>query len=210
MGEGARTRILSIDVGVVNMGIVEVEREGNGRPRLLSARKVDITDNGGCSRKSCGLGHTGAMADWVDHLLLYDVALQVAWVAADIVLIERQPPLGFRDCEQLLFHAFRKTARLVCPRSVHAHFNMGSLCYEHRKTAACHITARRFRGDEAWDTVVTTTERVHDVADAILMALWLLERDSELIARHRRPASVTERAQFARMDMYSCKRKRTR
>jgi|TARA_B100000497_G_C7562337_1_gene339175 hypothetical protein len=38
MGEGARTRILSIDVGVVNMGIVEVEREGNGRPRLLSAR----------------------------------------------------------------------------------------------------------------------------------------------------------------------------
>jgi hypothetical protein len=208
MGEGVRTRILSIDIGVMNMGIVEVEKRGNSRPILLSGRKVDITDNGGCNGKHCELGHTGAMTDWVDHLLLYDVALQVASVAADIVLIERQPPLGFRDCEQLLFRAFRKNARLVSPRSVHAHFNMGSLCYEDRKAVSCHITNCRFGGDLAWDAIVASAGRVHDVADAALMALWLLERDNGLVARHRRPVSATERAQFARMDMYACKRKR--
>ena len=208
MEEGATTNILSIDIGVTNMGIVQVEKTGNTRPRLVSGRKVDITDNGGCNSKSCKLGHTGAMTDWVDHLLLYDIALQTAWVAADIVLIERQPPLGFRDCEQLLFRAFRQNARLVSPRSVHAHFNMGSLCYEHRKAAACHIASRRFAGDGAWDAIVAAAGRVHDVADAALMALWLLERDKELVARHRTPASAIERAQFARMDAYACKRKR--
>ena len=178
------------------------------KSRLVSGRKVDITGNEGCNSKSCKLGHTGVMTDWVDHLLLYDIALQVAWAAADRVLIEREPPLGFRDCEQLLFRAFRQNARLVSPRSVHAHFNMGSLCYEHRKTAACHIGSRRFAGNGAWDAIVAAAGRVHDVADAALMALWLLERDKELVARHRRPASAIERAQFGRMDAYACKRKR--
>ena len=115
MGKIARTHILSINIGVMNMGIVEVEKKGNSRPRLLSGGKVDITDNGGCNGKSCELGHTNAMTDWVDHLLMYVIALQTAWAAAawaaaDTVLIERQPPLGFRDCEQLLFRAFRKKA----------------------------------------------------------------------------------------------------
>lgn len=196
------TRVLCIDVGVKNMGIVELERSGSCPPRLLSARKVDITNNGGCQRKKCRLGHTGAMVDWVAHLLLFDEELKRSGKLANLVLIERQPPMGFRDCEQLLFAEFRDKAKLVYPRSVHAHFKIGALTYEERKLAVCRIATHRFGGSFAWDMVAGKEERLHDVADAIIIGIWMFETDSEMLKRHRRAPTGQEITTMAGMEKH--------
>ena len=48
---GVTTRVLCIDIGVHNMGVAELEREGSSPPRFLSGRKIDITDNGGVAER---------------------------------------------------------------------------------------------------------------------------------------------------------------
>ena len=184
-GVGVTSRVLCIDIGVHNMGVAELEREGSSPPRFLSGRKIDITDNGGCRGEDCDLGHTGAMADWVAHLVRYDKDFRAASDQADLILIERQPPCGFRDCEQLLFSIFRTKAVLVHPRSLHAHFKIGSLSYEERKVAACRISNWRFRDSKVWQAMLASHARQHDVADAALMGLWAFERRRDLIERHR-------------------------
>lgn len=198
-----RSYVVAIDIGVINMGVVELERVGAGAPCLLSCRRLDITANGNCCRTACPLGHTGAMADWIQHLLTYDNEFTDACARASVVLIERQPPLGFRDCEQLLFSALREKAVLVQPRSVHSQFMIGSLTYDERKDAACRIVNSRFSECQAW---ATFKGRSHDVADAVLIALWGFEKHPELVKVHKPPPSIDELVSFDAIEQYRCKR----
>ena len=139
----------------------------------------------------------------VQHLLVYDKEFIAACERASFILIERQPPLGFRDCEQLLFSALRSKALLVQPRSVHCQFRIGSLTYEERKQAACRIVDHRYGACKVWCDL---DGRSHDAADAILIALWGFEKHPPLVALHKPIPSTQELHNFETLERYRCKR----
>ena len=109
-----------------------VEVAGVKQCRVKYATREDITrfQCSGCIDSCVSWDTPPTMHDWVQHFLhRHREALR----EAHLVLIERQPPCGFRCCEQLIFGATRHKARLLCPRSLHAFFNVGSLEYDLRK-----------------------------------------------------------------------------
>lgn len=165
LAECCALRVVAVDPGIHNLGICALRVTGFDAVQLDYAAREDITLFG-CGGGRCRLSHTATMADWVDHLLQRHAA---AFAAADVVLIERQPPHGFRCCEQLIFRAFRHKARLVAPASLHAHFGVRGLDYDARKRRMVQIATRRFAGSPAAERALAA-DRAHDVADAMLMA----------------------------------------
>lgn len=112
-------RILSFDVGVSNLAYVMVELDEKHRTvKLKDAACVNIkkfvckhnTRQGGCP-----LFHSNTSFDRMAHFF---VQHEHRFMSADRVLIERQPPVGLTDVEQILFGHFRQNAELVHPRSL--------------------------------------------------------------------------------------------
>ena len=108
------------------------------------------------------------MCDWVNHFLLRH---KPVFDAAKVVLIERQPPRGFRCTEQLLYAAMRHKARLVAPASIHSFFHTASLSYDDRKRRMVAIAKQRF-ADSKVATQALASQRSHDIADAMLMGVY--------------------------------------
>jgi hypothetical protein len=125
-------------------------------------------------RTGCKLGHEAMASDWVEHLCHRpDIAGELE--RAEVVLVERQPPGGLRCVEQLIVHAVRDKVKMVHPCAVHAHFGIGgSLGYEGRKVRAVQIAQRAVGGRTAARVRAEffREDRVHDLADALLFALW--------------------------------------
>ena len=158
--------LLCVDVGLVNLGVALVEATGGDDLVCHLAECVDVTDFG-CG-PGCPLRHEAVPVDWVDHFL---GRFEDALARADKVLIERQPPGGFRCVEQLLYRACREKAVLVQPRSFQAHFGVGGLAYEDRKRLLVHTAKRLYRDSEV-ATAALEAERAHDVADALLFGSY--------------------------------------
>ncbi|WBR14279.1 hypothetical protein pkur_cds_104 [Pandoravirus kuranda] len=170
-----------IDVGRTNMGLCFTTNDWDwADPVVECVARVDIADSGALD----GPGNAGAheTADLV-------AAFVVRWSSmldnCERVFIERQPPGGMRDIEQLLYAALGGAARVsfLAPNSLHAHFRIGARhgwgAYSRRKVraetiAARYISANATAGAAAqWDTL---GERRHDAADATLMAILVNER----------------------------------
>lgn len=167
------TRVVSIDVGIHNMGVCEMEIGGDGTLRFIWADRIDITRHG-CRgvADGCTLHHSNMMVDWVGHLVK---RLRCRTDRCDVVLVERQPPLGFRCCEQLLCAAYRDKVVLVQPRALHSFFYVGSMDYDTRKQRMVEVALHRLRGMEggaAGLACLSTQSRAHDIADSILMVIW--------------------------------------
>ena len=159
--------LLCIDVGLVNLGVALVEASHDEGLRCHLAERVDITEFR-CKGGACPLRHEAIPVDWVAHLL---EEYGDAFSRADVVLIERQPPGGFRCVEQLLYQACREKAVLVQPRSFQAHFGVGGMEYEERKRQLVYIAQRLYRGSEV-AAAALAAKRAHDVADALLFAAY--------------------------------------
>jgi|TARA_B110000503_G_scaffold97642_1_gene146496 hypothetical protein len=147
-------KILAIDIGYHNMGLVLAEA-GNGP-------KIDVE-----YAKKVSLGeykyiHSNDFVDLIplfveDHRYLFD--------AADKILIERQPPMGFTNIEILLHYMFKEKVILVSPVSMHVHFGMRHLDYDQRKERTISIAEKYFDGEIPY-------ERKHDIADALCMIVY--------------------------------------
>ena len=194
LGQEKKTCVLAIDVGICNVGVAAVCKTGSNTPHIAHFRRIDLRKFSGCNGHGCDLGHSATMADWVAHLVQRDDDFSKWAARANVILIERQPPCGLRDCEQLLFAAYRRKAVLIYPRSVHKHFKMGLMNYEQRKLRAVQILLSR------QPHLTLPLDRAHDIADAALMAFFYIETNAVLRSKHRYPNSAYVMAKLSYME----------
>ncbi|AGO83640.1 hypothetical protein psal_cds_160 [Pandoravirus salinus] len=196
---GCRRVLGFIDVGRTNMGLcfttndwhwsdpvvervarVDIDRIGDAtyaRP----TRDADGRDGG--ALVACG--DLTAGRETADLVAQFVVQWRSAFDACERIFVERQPPGGMRDIEQLLYAALGGGARVsfLAPNSLHAHFRIGVRhgwgAYDQRKVRAETIASRYISANgsvAAAGEWATLGERRHDAADATLMAILVNER----------------------------------
>ncbi len=171
--------ILSIDIGVINMAYVYCELEKSNEdanenwkyiPRVIKTGLVNIIDcenhiNTTIPLSECKLYHSNNWCDRVSHFIQ-----EIGDVYPNIVLIERQPPSGFVQVEQLLVNHYRDKMILISPNSLHKHFGIGGKysSYEWRKQCTIRISGEFLCNDNNYQDA----PRQHDIADAMCMIIY--------------------------------------
>ena len=147
-------KILAIDIGYHNMGIVLAESDTGPKIEVEYVKKVNLEDYKYIKTN-----------DMVDLVPLFVDDHRDIFNAADKILIERQPPGGFTNIEILLHYMFRDKVSLISPVSMHTHFGMRHLDYDQRKERTVSIAEKYIEGDIPYD-------RKHDIADALCMIVY--------------------------------------
>jgi len=147
-------KILAIDVGYHNMGLVVADSDAGPKIAVEYVKKVSLEDY--------KYLRTNDIVDLVplfveDHKDIFD--------GVDKILIERQPPGGFTNIEVLLHYMFRDKVSLISPVSMHTHFGMKHLDYDQRKERTVSIAEKYIVGEIPYD-------RKHDIADALCMIVY--------------------------------------
>ena len=147
-------KILAIDVGYHNMGIVLANSSDKGpKVEVEYIKKVSLADYKYIKSN-----------DFVDTIPLFVEDHQSIFDGADRILIERQPPGGFQNIEILLHYMFKDKVTLISPVSMHVHFGMRHLNYEERKERTV-VISEKYMGEIPY-------ERKHDIADALCMIIF--------------------------------------
>jgi len=161
--------VLSIDVGLIHFGLSLSEVRDDGT--LLEVFWVDLIDITTYTHRNkkeiCDMYHTKTISDWVDHMLHENLPF---FEKADVILIERQPPMGLVAVEQLIFSKYRNKTHLVSPRNVHSYFNLTQFDYDQRKIYSEKI-AFSYIPEYLYDHLLTF-DRFHDVADSICILIY--------------------------------------
>ena len=147
-------KILAIDIGYHNMGLVLAEAGNGPKIEVEYMKKVSLEEYKYIYSN-----------DFVDLIPLFVEDHQSIFDSADKILIERQPPMGFTNIEILLHYMFKDKVTLVSPVSMHVHFGMRHLDYDQRKERTVTIAEKYFDGDIPYD-------RKHDIADALCMIVY--------------------------------------
>ena len=182
--------VLSIDIGILNLGYVyaninfpTLEVSSKIKSKLynknyffnkdtikdninvLSCDRVDITSmkHTRVNRRECTLCHDNCVPDYLDHFIQENEDL---FHTADIIILERQPPVGITNVQDLLFRLFRNKVLLISPNSVHAYFNLPK-----------EYTVRKERSEELAKEYIFLENfqkniRKHDISDALLMIIY--------------------------------------
>ena len=158
-------KVLSIDIGIINFGYVFAELSEN--VNVIECNRVNIMNmrHNKVNRCDCTLHHEYCIPDYLDHFIQEH---QELFNVADIILVERQPPMGLVNIMDLLFTKFRDKVKLINPGSIHKFFKMTKCDYELRKIESQIIA------NEYLNTFVNfqNNERKHDISDAMLMILF--------------------------------------
>jgi len=177
-------KILSIDVGIINLGYVFAEihsvyikyrnlslktkynQENDFNINVIECNKVDITNIRHSSVKQCDckLHHDRCIPDYIDHFIQEHIHL---FESADMILIERQPPVGITNVQDLLFKLFRNKVLLISPNSVHKYFKL-SKDYDIRKIESEDIAKKYLSNFTNFNNNI----RKHDISDAMLMIIY--------------------------------------
>jgi hypothetical protein len=147
-------KILAIDIGYHNMGLVLAECDRKTKVEVQYIKKVSLEDYKYIYSN-----------DIVDLVPLFVNDHKDIFESADKILIERQPPGGFTNIEVLLNYMFKDKVLLISPVSMHSHFGMRHLNYEERKERTESIASKYIEGDIPY-------ERKHDIADALCMIVY--------------------------------------
>jgi len=183
-------KVLSIDVGIVNLGYVYSEitlelpnhtsrykaRKFNNSFSLnlenvkkniiiLDCNRIDITNmkHHRVSLCDCKLHHDRCIPDYLDHFIQETVYFE----ECDVLIVERQPPQGIQNVQDLLFKQFRDKVLLINPGSIHKYFGLPAV-YDQRKEESEKI-AETFLSNFS---KFTTNIRKHDISDALLMTVF--------------------------------------
>lgn len=166
--------IVSIDIGIINLGLVGayVDNTTFKIEKIDIVRKIDITilRHLKVHARECKLYHSNEICDRVDHFLQ---EYKHIFDAADIVLLERQPPGGIQHVEQLLMRALRKKTILVAPTSLHKWMNINDLDYDARKVRTVRRAEPHLSSFHEW----TLWDRKHDMADAFCILEFYLSEE---------------------------------
>ena len=196
-------KVLSIDIGITNLGYVYSEidlKEQEGYKakllnenyvlnkenikkdiRIIDCNRIDITKVK--HRKVpfciCKLHHDNCIPDYLDHFIQEIQHFQ----ECDVLIIERQPPVGITNVQDLLFTKFREKVLLISPNSVHKYFNLPScrgnseLNYELRKKKSEKIAEEYLLNFGTF----TNNIRKHDISDAMLMVIFYYKKRMEML-----------------------------
>jgi hypothetical protein len=194
-------KILSIDIGIVNLGYVYCEiildvvlpntsklknlffnknynKEIQKNIKIIDCNRIDITHmrHNKIPFHSCKLHHDNCIPDYLDHFIQETTYFE----ESDIILLERQPPVGITNVQDLLFKQFREKTLLISPNSVHKYFNLNS-DYNIRKTESEKIANNYLIDFHKF----TGNKRKHDMSDALLMILYYYKIEVDnLIMNH--------------------------
>jgi hypothetical protein len=178
--------VLSIDIGIVNLGISVgfVDKNFNIK-EITYVDLFDITQfthDHELEGVECKLYHTKSIADWMEHLFQDHLPL---FRESDYILIERQPPCGLVAIEQIIYYKWREKCILISPRSMHKYYNIGSYDYEQRKEKTMDIATKLYFWNQRAIDRYETFERKHDISDSIcLMGFWVGKNTNEWFNQH--------------------------
>lgn len=176
---------MSIDIGVLHMGVIRAAFEHNWSLRKLVFSKLINLVNLRHERvpfDECTLYHSNEACDRVDHLIQ---EYKEEFDACDILLIERQPPAGLTNLEQLLFKAFRHKAILVSPNSMHSYFGIRDLDYDERKVAVTKLAEETYKTNPELHEEFKELIRQHDLGDAAAHLKKFAEEKAEEYKREQ-------------------------
>ena len=149
-------KILAIDIGYHNMGLVLAEAGDGPKIEVEYMKKVSLEEYKYIYSN-----------DFVDLIPLFVEDHKHIFDSADKILIERQPPMGFTNIEILLHYMFKDKVTLVSPVSMHVHFGMRHLNYDERKERTVCISEKYISSN-----MMDQYERKHDIADALCMIVY--------------------------------------
>ena len=182
--------VCSIDVGIINLAIVCVELHDITLDiiRITYIANVNSTmfEHNLVNESVCALGHTKTTTDRVTHFVqerrkMFDLCTHV--------LIERQPPMGHTDVEQILFFMFRQKAVLVSPNAMHNFFKISKYSYETRKYKTVMLADQFLSVDDFPE--YHCLERKHDIADALCLLLFWIHTQRETRQAIKPPPPAT-------------------
>ncbi len=155
--------ILGIDVGIINLALVQIDIDDATWQikRVCACHRVDMTR--GCQSR-----------ETTDRVVAMVKKFQAVFDTSDVVLIERQPLTGLTGVEELLFYMFRQKCQKVSPNSMHKFFGINTLDYEGRKVQTVARARPWLEEQEGW---LRNSERQHDMADAMCIILWWWEHN---------------------------------
>jgi len=179
-------KILSIDIGITNLGYVYADldikapetgskyknlllnsfyEQSNCNIKVLECDRVDITNvhHRRVRYCDCKLLHERCIPDYLDHFIQEHPVFE----ECDVLLLERQPPFGITNVQDLLFTRFREKVKILNPNSFHVFFKF-SKDYEMRKIESTKI-ANNFLNTFFNYNV---NERKHDISDALIMIIY--------------------------------------
>lgn len=186
-------KVLSIDIGIVNLGYVFAELNTSGPIfeskykrtlvcdnyqyskdlfrqciTILDCDRVDITKvkHQRVSMCDCKLYHEHCIPDYLDHFIQELEYFELA----DQIIIERQPPVGITNVQDLIFTRFRSKVKLISPNSIHKYFGMDQE-YSIRKMESENISRDYLINFNTF----SENYRKHDISDALLMVIYHLK-----------------------------------
>lgn len=186
-------KVLSIDIGITNLGFCYSEIKfpsilGSKYKNLklnenysfdnvkdsitvLKCNRIDITKIKHNTVKicDCTLHHERCIPDYLDHFIQEHQAM---FDECDTLLLERQPPVGITNVQDLLFTKFRSKVLLVSPNTVHKYFGLPS-DYMERKVVSESIALGFLENFDKF----TLNSRKHDISDAMLMIIYYFKKE---------------------------------
>ena len=189
-GSDCERTVLCIDIGILHLGLAGlVFDEEYNFVKVFGVDMINITEfvhPEGVDSTQCHLHHTKTFTDWMEH---------VFWTYSDIfdgvdaIIIERQPPQGIVAVEQIIFSRYRDKCELVSPNSMHKHFGIGHMEYGRRKEAVTNI-ATHYISDQTVLSEYHGFDRKHDIADAICLGIFWLNKHHKIYAHDKRVEKV--------------------
>jgi hypothetical protein len=148
------TKIVSIDIGYLNMAIVCVETDFKDLFAVNNVYKINL------SRFCETLVHRAVSKFIKEYSEIFE--------NSDLILIEQQPPQGLTNIQDVLAYQYIDKVKLIHPRSVHKHFCLSKTDYDVRKKQTEKI-ADKYLSD---NKIYKYSERKHDIADALCQILY--------------------------------------
>lgn len=154
------TNLVSIDIGYSNMAIVELTTDFKNFT-VNNVHKIDLSN----------FNEREVYMSMIKFISEYKEVFD----NSDLILIERQPPQGLTNIQDILAYNFSSKVKLICPRSMHKHFMISKLDYDSRKQQTVKITSKYLK-----DFLVFENEsRKHDIADAFCQGLYYIEKNKK-------------------------------
>lgn len=162
--------ITSIDVGLIHLGLVSAHynEKKHKITKIKHCELINLTKMATyCKRNKCP--YRDKKSKSVSHYLWHMFKkYKPLFGMSNIILLERQPHVGFTNVEQIFQYQFPDKSILINPRSMHKFLKIGDLDYEERKEATTKI-ANKYLGKLP---NFKKNERKHDMSDAMCMILF--------------------------------------
>lgn len=173
-------KILSIDVGILHLGMVGTEIEDFERSSVIKEEEIyfcdliNITSLINNCKNDCELYHDKTICDYMMHFFK---KYRKEFDKVDKILVERQPLTGLISVQDLILREYREKTILISPNSMLKYFDILKYEYEHRKTLTEKIASSYLIKFKSF----CFNTRKHDMADAFCILYYFLTLERKKI-----------------------------